>query len=143
LRRQKMPRYCQQSPCGCVAVSLNEGGHPISMNMPVVKGLRLAEMARWAKQYVKLGSTVFSAVIKTGCSHISIVTGGVARKASPKEFTWVNTIIGNVKNAITGTYHAINLRGFCYRHNRRFQLENMLSHFTYVSLRTPLCQAGF
>ena len=45
------------------------------------------------------------------------------------EFTWVNTMIASVKNAITGTYHAIKpqhlpqyLCEFCYRFNRRFHL---------------------
>jgi len=53
-------------------------------------------------------------------------------------------MIGNVKNAMTGTYHAINpkylsryLAEFCYRFNRRFQLEDMLPRFMYVALRTP------
>ncbi|NOT84448.1 MAG: IS1595 family transposase, partial [Methylococcaceae bacterium] len=61
-----------------------------------------------------------------------------------EEFAWVNTMIGNVKNAITGTYHAISpkhlpryLAEFCYRHNRRLQLESMLPHLAYVALRTP------
>jgi hypothetical protein len=50
---------------------------------------------------------------------------------------------GNVKNAIKGSYHAINpkhlphyLVEFCYRHNRRFQLEDMMPRFAYVPVRT-------
>lgn len=133
------------------AVSLNGGGHPISMNMTVVRGFRLTEIARWAKQHVKPGSTVisdglpcFSAVIQAGCSHIRIITGGGPQSVTKEEFTWVNTMIGNVKNAITGTYHAINprhlpryLAEFCYRHNRRSQLEDKLPRFAYVAVRAP------
>ena len=133
------------------AVSLNEEGHPIAMNMNVVKGFRLTEISRWAKQHLQPNSTVisdglpcFTAVIEAGCSHISIVTGGGPQSVTKEEFTWVNTLIGNVKNAITGTYHAINskhlpryLAEFCYRHNRRFQLEDMLPRFVYVAVRTP------
>ena len=51
-------------------------------------------------------------------------------------------MIGNVKNSIKGTYHAINpkhfpryLAEFCYRH-RRFQLEDMVPRFAYVAVRT-------
>ena len=62
---------------------------------------------------------------------------------SVEEFTWLNTLISNVKNA-TGTYHAINpkhlpryLAEFCYRHNRRFQLDELLPRFVYVAVRTP------
>ena len=53
-------------------------------------------------------------------------------------------MLGNVKNVITGTYHSIKLRHaprylaeFCYRHNRRFQLEDMISRFGYMAVRTP------
>jgi len=31
---------------------LIEEGHPIAMNMNVVKGFRLTEISRWAKQYL-------------------------------------------------------------------------------------------
>jgi hypothetical protein len=133
------------------AVSLNEEGHPIAMNMNVVKGFRLTEISRWAKQHLQPNCVVisdglpcFSAVTAAGCSHISIVTGGGPQSVTKEEFTWVNTMIGNVKNAITGTYHAINpkhlpryLAEFCYRHNRRFQLEDLLPRFAYVAVRTP------
>lgn len=133
------------------AVSLNEKGHPIAMNMNVVKGFRLTEISRWAKQHLQPGSTVlsdglpcFSAVSDASCYHVSIVTGGGFQSVTKKEFAWVNTMIGNVKNAITGTYHAINpkhlpryLAEFCYRHNRRFQLKNMLPRFGHMAVRTP------
>ncbi len=121
------------------------------MNMNVVKGFQLAEVARWAKQHVQPGSTVisgglpcFTAVTQAGCSYIGIVTGGGPQSVTKEGFTWVNTMIGNVKNAITGTYHATNprhlpryLAEFCYRHNRRFQLEGMLPRSGYVAVRTP------
>jgi len=133
------------------AVSLNKEGHPMAMNMSVVKGFRLTEIARWAKQHLQTHSTVisdglpcFSAVKEAGCYHISLVTGGGPDSVTREEFTWINTLIGNVKNAITGTYHAINpkhlpryLAEFCYRHNRRFQLDQMLPRFAYMAVRTP------
>ncbi len=133
------------------AISTNEEGHPIAMNMNVVKGFRLTEISRWARQHLQTGSVVysdglacFSAVKEAGCEHISIVTGGGPQSVTKEEFIWVNKMIGNVKNAMTGTYHAINpkhlpryLAEFCYRFNRRFQLEDMLPRFMYVALRTP------
>jgi ISXO2-like transposase domain len=85
------------------AVSLNGDGYPISMNMAVVKGFRLVEIAHWAKQHVQPGSTVisdglpcFTAITQVGCSHINIVTGGGPQSVTKEEFTWVNTMIGNV-----------------------------------------------
>lgn len=133
------------------AVSLDEEGRPIAMNMNVVKGFRLTEISRWATHHLQPDSTIisdglpcFSAVKDAGCHHVSIVTGGGYQSVTKKEFAWVNTMIGNVKNAITGTYHAINpkhlpryLAEFCYRHNRRFQLKEMIPRFGYVAVRTP------
>ena len=56
----------------------------------------------------------------------------------------MNTMIGNVKKAIHGTYHAIDpkhlpryLAEFCYRFNRRFDLEAMMPRFLHAAARTP------
>lgn len=57
---------------------------------------------------------------------------------------WVNTVLGNVKNAMHGTYHAIRakhvpryLAEFSYRFNRRFDLAQLVPRLAYVALRTP------
>jgi len=134
-----------------VAVSVNEEGHPISMHMSVINGFRSRDIARWAKRHLDANSHVvsdglacFKAVTQAGCTHKSIVTGGGPSCVKIEAFTWVNTMIGNVKNAMLGTYHAINhkhlpryLAEFSYRFNRRFDLQNMLPRFTYVAARTP------
>jgi len=133
------------------AVSVNEKGHPITMNMNVVNGFRSKEIARWAKRHLSVNSHVvsdglacFSAVKDAGCQHTSIVTGGGPECVSLESFTWVNTMIGNVKRSMNGAYHAINhkhlpryLAEFCYRFNRRFVLEDMLPRLYYVAARTP------
>ena len=132
------------------AVSVDEEGHPIHMNMNVIKGFKSAEISKWARHHLQPGSQVisdglacFSAVIDAECEHISIVTGGGAASMASETFTWVNTMIGNVKNAMTGTCHAINhkhlpryLAEFCYRFNRRFDLRAMMPRFGYVAART-------
>lgn len=133
------------------AVALNKEGHPVSMNMNVVKGFTSAEITRWATRHLEPGSLVFSdglscfsAVASAKCKHYALVTGGGPESVSREEFMWVNTMIGNVKRAIDGTYHSINpkhlpryLAEFCYRFNRRFQLDNMLPRLAYVAVRTP------
>lgn len=52
-------------------------------------------------------------------------------------------MLDNVKNAITGTLHAIRsthapryLAEFEYRFNRRFNLPPMVERFAYVAMRT-------
>ncbi|MCJ8313653.1 MAG: IS1595 family transposase [Saccharospirillaceae bacterium] len=133
------------------AVSTDEKGHPIAMNMNVVKGFQIKEIKRWAKQHVKAGSTVisdglncFKAVTKADCHHIVVVANGAPKSVQKEEFSWVNTMIVNVKNAIKGTYHCVDskhlpryLAEFCYRFNRRFDLTSMIPRFVYIALRTP------
>ncbi len=59
------------------------------------------------------------------------------------EFKWVNTMIGNIKNSILGTYHSVSethvpryLAEFCYRFNRRFQLDKMIERLAYMAVHT-------
>jgi transposase-like protein len=59
-------------------------------------------------------------------------------------FTWVNTMLGNVKNALHGTYHALRpkylqryLSEFCYRFNRRFDLAALVPRLIVAAARTP------
>ena len=60
-------------------------------------------------------------------------------------FNWVKTLLGNVKNAITGTYHAIRgqhappryLAEFEYRFNRRYELKGMIPRFLTVAAKKP------
>ncbi len=115
------------------AVQQNEHGHPTYMLLTPVKAFKAKEIKAWAKQYVVPGTTVvtdglkcFKAVTKAGCIHDPQIVGKDRKSTSMFCFNWVNTVLGNVKNALHGTYHAINdkhlpryLAEFCYRFNRR------------------------
>jgi hypothetical protein len=53
-------------------------------------------------------------------------------------------MIGNVKNAMHGSYHSISanhlpryLAEFCYRFNRRYNLHEMIPRLAYAAVRTP------
>lgn len=135
------------------AIACDDCGHPLRMSLNVVEGFKLTEIARWSKQHLAPGSVVvsdglacFSAVTAAECLHERIITGGGPKSVTKEEFTWVNTMIGNVKNSISGTYHSIGgnhkhlpryLAEFSYRFNRRFNLKNMLPRLGYVAVRTP------
>ena len=117
----------------------------------MLTGFRLSEISKWSKKHLAKGCVVvsdglacFKAVKEAQCEHLSIVTGGWPDSVKKAQFIWVNTMIGNVKNSIVGTYHAIKhkhlpryLAEFSYRFNRRFTLENMLPRFAFIALRTP------
>ena len=71
---------------------------------------------------------------------------GKARSIELPEFRCVNTILGEVKNALRGSYHAIRpkyaqryqSRSAEYRFNRRFDLPDIIPSLVYVALMTPL-----
>lgn len=133
------------------AVEVNEDGHPMAMKFTVVEGFRSTAISSWAEQHLASDTVVMSdglacflAVADRGCKHIRYVTGGGPSSVELETFTWVNTMIGNVKNAVHGTYHAIAhrhlsryLAEFCYRFNRRFDLNAMLPRLAYSAVRTP------
>ena len=95
------------------------------------------------------GLRCFGGVDDAGCQHQAIVTRGPASVAL-EAFTWVNTMIGNVKNSIHGSYHSISekhlpryLAECCYRFNRRFNLEDLIPRLGYAAVRTRPWQNGF
>lgn len=133
------------------AVSTNEHGHPLEMRFSQVEAFSKKSANSWAQHHLAPGCTVvsdglgcFNVFAETGYKHTAIVTGGGPKSVSIPEFKWVNTIIGNVKKALHGTFHAISehhferyLAEFCYRFNRRFNLAEMISRFGYIAVRTP------
>jgi hypothetical protein len=130
------------------AVATNQQGHPIAMKLTKITDFRTEEISRWAEKHlvsdcyvISDGLPCFRAVEGRGCEHEAIVTGGGPCSVELEEFTWINTMISNVKNSIHGSYHAINekhlpryLAEFCYRFNRRFKLEDMIPRLGYVAM---------
>jgi len=97
-----------------------------------------------ASEVVSDGLACFAAVTKTGCQHTVIRTGSGAQAARTPAFRWVNTALGNIKAAITGTYRSIApkhvpryLAEFEYRFNRRYDLAAMLPRLAKAALQTP------
>jgi hypothetical protein len=75
--------------------------------------------------------------------HQAVLTGGGPASVEIPEFRWINTLLGNVKTALHGTYHAVRsqhlgryLGAFSYRFNRRFELDQMIERLAYVACRT-------
>ena len=67
-------------------------------------------------------------------THERYVTGGGRQGAQTPQLRWVNTLLGNLKTSMAGTYHSFDharyaqryLAEFCWRLNRRFDLPAML-----------------
>ena len=81
---------------------------------------------------------------EAGCEHRPQVTGGGPGSCEASGLGWVNTVLGNVKRALDGTYHAWGqkygpryLAEFSYRFNRRYQLADLVPRLAHVAVRTP------
>ncbi len=132
------------------AIMTNEKGHPISMRFSVVAGFQKNDISNWSRKHLFPGTSVvsdglncFPAVENAGCTHHAIIKSDSATNMEHSEFKWVDTMIGNVKNSIHGTYHAVSerhvpryLAEFCFRFNGRFELGKMIKQLVQAAVNT-------
>lgn len=112
-----------------------------------------AAVETWAKgalaasaEVVSDGLACFGGVIASGASHSFYVTSGQGGKAAAQHpaFRAVNTLLGNLKTSLAGTYHAFAFRKYAhryladvqYRFNRRFNLKSIMSRLTRAAAVT-------
>lgn len=80
-----------------------------------------------------------------GAVHERIVTGGGKASVKLPHFRAVNTVLSNLKTALSGTYHAFDFTKYAhrylaeaqYRFNRRFDLRSILRRLLNVAAQTP------
>lgn len=123
------------------AVQTTDDGRPLYARLTPVGDFTNLAMAQWAKQHlaadchvVSDGTNAFVQVRQAGAVHERHITGGGRQGAKTPQLHWVNTVLGNLKTSMAGTYHAFDhkryatryLAEFCYRFNRRFNLPLML-----------------
>ena len=92
------------------AVSTSDDRRPRKIKLLPVKGFRKKEMKRLVGEHlastsrlVTDGLSCWTAAAEAGLEHRAMVTGGGKRAAGWSPFKWVNTTLGNVEAAITGT----------------------------------------
>ena len=118
--------------------------------MTPVQGFTTRAITHWARRHLATDSAAISdglhcfRAIATVSAHDVQVTGGGPASVERPEFNWVNTALGNVKNAWHGTYHAVHpthlgryLGAFAWRFNRRFQLERVVHRLAWALCHTP------
>ncbi|HEX9180250.1 MAG TPA: transposase [Burkholderiales bacterium] len=81
------------------------------------------------------------AVEQVGCDHPPVLMSRPGQRR--QRLSWVDTVLGNVKNALHGSFHAIRprhlaryLAEFAYRFNRRFDLAGMLERLATPAAHT-------
>jgi transposase-like protein len=92
------------------AVETTPDGKPVRLKLRRVGSFCSRAVEGFAKrnldptsEVVSDGLGCFAAVTKAGCQHTVVKTGSGARAARTPAFKWVNTALGNIKAAITGT----------------------------------------
>jgi hypothetical protein len=132
------------------AVSTSDDRRPRKMKLLPVKGFRKKEIKKLVAEHlastrrlVTDGLSCWTAAVEAGIGHTAIVTGSGKRAAGWSPFKWVNTTLGNVKAAITGTYRRVSpehagryLGSFAWRFNRRFQLDSLIPRLVHSAVRT-------
>ena len=91
------------------------------------------------------GLWCFAATTLVGAEHERVVTGGGKASVKLPQFKAINTLLGNLKTAISGTYHAFDFAKYShrylaelqYRFNRRFNMRSILSRLLCALVAAP------
>jgi ISXO2-like transposase domain len=127
------------------------------MGSPIVACLRQQphtqqELAVFAAHHIATSATVvpdrlccFRAATIVGAEHERIVTGGGKASVKLPQIKAINTLLGNPKTAITGTYHAFAFAKYAHRYlaqfqsrfNRRFNMKIILPRLLAALVAAP------
>ena len=122
------------------AVQTTESGEPVlvclskrAFTKESIKAFAATSLAAPAT-LVSDGLGCFTVIKGTGILHEPHVTGGGATSAKHPSFLAVNTVLGNLKTALAGTYHGFDFAKYAHRYlaqvqylfNRRFDLRSIL-----------------
>ncbi len=133
------------------AVQLDEQGRPQVARFDRVDGFKKRQIDQWARRFMTPDSLVvsdglncFTAVTGAGMTHQREVVGKHRRSTDMPCFAWLNILLGNLKTALAGTYHAFRFKKYAqrylaeyqYRFNRRFDLKAMLPRLLRAAATT-------
>ena len=154
-RPGKRGRGSENKASFVAAVQTTEDGKPVVacfVHIPFTK----KAIEAWAKKALVPSAHVlsdglgcFRGVTASGATHSALImNGGTGREAAQHPaFRAVNTVLGNLKTAISGTYHAFDFRKYADRYlaevqylfNRRFDLGTILKRLVRAAAITTPC----
>jgi ribosomal protein L37AE/L43A len=133
--------------------SLTAGTVFAATKLSLLPDWRTETVTGWARRalapsthVVSDGLSSFVGVQQAGCTHEPIPHGTGKQSAQHPRFIWVNTLLGNLKRSLAGTYHAFKARKygqrylaeFQYRFNHRFDLPAMIPSLTRAACRADV-----
>lgn len=132
-------------------MELDEDGHPQHARFDPLPDLKGDTLRDWVRKALDPSAhLVTDGHASLGCAGANVAVYD-AIVVSPRQsseidvFRWVNTVISNLKTAMRGTYHHINVHKYLarslaeaqYRLNRRFDLSSLVGRLLHASVRTP------
>lgn len=133
------------------ALSLDAGGRPRHARFSPVQGFTLQAIERWARGNLAADAAVrsdglacFTAVTAAGCRHEVTVVAGRKPQEVP-QLRWINTVLGNLKMGLSGSFHAFDfekyarryLAAFAWRFNRRFNMRALTERLLVAAAACP------
>lgn len=132
------------------AVQTTDDGQPVLACFSRIAFTKEA-MVAWANKTLAANARVvsdglhcFKGIAGEVASHTAITVGSGRQAVKRLEFNRVNTVLSNLKTAISGTYHAFKFAKYVhrylaevqYRFNRRFDLSSILVRLVRVAVIT-------
>jgi len=135
------------------AVQCSDEGHPLYMRLDALPDLKGTSVEQWARKALHPTAHLVTDALASLDAASAVVTEYTAITVSPRKsselgvFQWVNTIIGNFKTAVRGTYHHINVHKYLarylaeaqYRLNRRYELHALVDRLLHACVSTAPC----
>jgi transposase-like protein len=132
-------------------------GRPQRVRFDPVTGFSFKALANWAATALMPGTVVttdgllgFEVLQHLGYSHQVVISPKGKAGTEIDAFKWLNTIMGNLKTAITGTHHAFKFAKYAgrylaevqYRFNRRANLRTIIPRLLVAISVTKPCPRG-
>lgn len=138
------------------AVQIAADGKPHRLKFSRVADFSQHSIRTWAKAHLTPGCLVhsdgwpgFAALAAAGHVHhvtrtSAVLTGQTRKRAADNPtFRWLNTLLGNLKTSLRGTFHAVApryvpryLAQAQYRFNRRYALDQLLTRLANAAIQT-------
>ena len=134
------------------AVSTTDDGHPRFVALDPVPSFSKAAITEWASKRLAPQTDVFSdglgcfrAVVDLDHAHTVLRCDNPRARCDATGAKWVNTVLGNVKRALDGTYHCFDFFKYSHRYlaeaawrfNRRFDLSALLRRLLHAAAACP------
>ena len=132
------------------AVACTANDQPTFIKLTPLKAFSHDSIRLWSQQHLRPECRVTSdglhsfRILSERTHHTRILTGSGAISVETPELKWVNTVLGNIKTAMRGTYHAVRpqhlgryLAAFSWRFNRRYALDQLVDRLAKAACRTP------